>query len=70
MDQPRTHSEMAEVQYEYHVQLLALIEEALGDSPTAAQQSVYDAQQAQVDETRRFMETAGIGTRSTAIWAN
>jgi hypothetical protein len=70
MEQPRTYAEMAEVQYEHRVQLLALMEETLGDSPVAAQQAVYDAQQAKVDEARRFVETAGIGARSTAIWVN
>ena len=70
IEQSRTYAEMAEVRYEYHVQLLALMEEALGDSPTAEQQAVYDAQQAKVDEARRFMEAAGIGARSTGIWAN
>ncbi len=70
IEQSRTYAEMAEDRYEYHVQLLALMEEALGDNPTAEQQAVYDAQQAKVDEARRFGETAGIGTRSTAIWAN
>ena len=72
MDRPRSYAEMTKAQYEYHVQLLALMEEALGDNPTAEQQAVYDAQQARVDEARRFMESAGIGTRSTTVkrqWA-
>jgi len=46
------------------------MEAELGDSPGDAQQAVYDAQARKVEEMERFKEAAGIGTRSTAIWAN
>ena len=56
--------------YDYHARLLELIGAELGDDPGEAQHAVYDAQARKVEEMERFTEAAGIGTRSTAIWAN
>ena len=67
---PRTYAEQAQELYDYHAILLGLMEAELGNDPTDAQQAVYDAQARKVEEMARFREAAGIGTRSTAIWAN
>jgi len=42
------------------------------DPRTYAEQALcdYDAEARRVEEMERFRETAGIGTKSTAIWAN
>ena len=67
---PRSYAEQAGELYDYHARLLALMEAELGNDPTDAQQAVYDAQARKVEEMARFREAAGIGARSTAIWAN
>ena len=67
---PRTYAEQAQELYDYHAILLGLMEAELGNDPTDAQQAIYDAQARKVEEAARFREAAGIGTRSTAIWAN